>query len=276
MHLAQDGNVVLRKSCDLCVRLKRACDGESPCQLCLRRQEECTRSVKKKSGPAKGTKYTTRRKRLEAGIPEPLPSKKRGSRARFAGAGAGRGRTPVSTGRKSKRVQESASAGRHINAASASAGADRAHSGNNIVAVGRAGAKGRSRRPVTSRRGAPSVPLEIRRTGEGIAMDAGGQDMVGDDNRPSTPARSLTTHSWSLPETSAANQQREAPPHRPRYGLPDSLPGILPRPPSASGVPRRGGTREPQVEMSPRMRHFHALPGPPLTKQYLKVRSSGH
>ena len=29
--------MMLRKSCDLCVRLKRACDGKNPCHLCLRR-----------------------------------------------------------------------------------------------------------------------------------------------------------------------------------------------------------------------------------------------
>lgn len=29
--------VTLRKACCLCVRLKRACDGKSPCHLCIRR-----------------------------------------------------------------------------------------------------------------------------------------------------------------------------------------------------------------------------------------------
>ncbi|CAM9633101.1 unnamed protein product, partial [Ascophyllum nodosum] len=53
----------LRKSCDYCVRMKRACDGKTPCGLCTRRNKECTRSVKKKSGPAKGTKYAARRTR---------------------------------------------------------------------------------------------------------------------------------------------------------------------------------------------------------------------
>ena len=57
------GTVELRKSCDYCVRLKRACDGKNPCSLCLRRHKPCTRSARKKSGPAKGTKYAPRRKR---------------------------------------------------------------------------------------------------------------------------------------------------------------------------------------------------------------------
>lgn len=60
---AKDANVELRKSCDYCVRLKRACDGKKPCSLCARRRKECTRSARKKSGPAKGTKYAPRRKR---------------------------------------------------------------------------------------------------------------------------------------------------------------------------------------------------------------------
>ncbi|CAN0361325.1 unnamed protein product, partial [Hapterophycus canaliculatus] len=59
----QDTTVELRKSCDYCVRLKRACDGKNPCSLCSRRHKPCTRSARKKSGPAKGTKYAPRRKR---------------------------------------------------------------------------------------------------------------------------------------------------------------------------------------------------------------------
>ncbi|CAN0525870.1 unnamed protein product, partial [Laminaria digitata] len=61
--LQDSGTVELRKSCDYCVRLKRACDGKNPCSLCLRRHKPCTRSARKKSGPAKGTKYAPRRKR---------------------------------------------------------------------------------------------------------------------------------------------------------------------------------------------------------------------
>eukprot|EP00752_Nemacystus_decipiens_P011173 g9927.t1 len=59
----KDKAVELRKSCDYCVRLKRACDGKNPCSLCSRRNKPCTRSARKKSGPAKGTKYAPRRKR---------------------------------------------------------------------------------------------------------------------------------------------------------------------------------------------------------------------
>lgn len=59
----QDKTVELRKSCDYCVKLKRACDGKNPCSLCSRRNKPCTRSARKKSGPAKGTKYAPRRKR---------------------------------------------------------------------------------------------------------------------------------------------------------------------------------------------------------------------
>lgn len=59
----QDKPIELRKSCDYCVRLKRACDGKNPCSLCSRRHKDCTRSARKKSGPAKGTKYAPRRKR---------------------------------------------------------------------------------------------------------------------------------------------------------------------------------------------------------------------
>lgn len=51
----------LRKSCDSCVRLKRACNGESPCRLCARMGKCCSRSAKKRSGPPKGTKYQPRR-----------------------------------------------------------------------------------------------------------------------------------------------------------------------------------------------------------------------
>lgn len=53
--------VRLRKSCDSCVRLKRACNGESPCHLCARMGKLCSRSAKKRSGPPKGTKYQARR-----------------------------------------------------------------------------------------------------------------------------------------------------------------------------------------------------------------------
>ncbi|CAM9531976.1 unnamed protein product [Ectocarpus fasciculatus] len=60
---SEDPTVELRKSCDYCVRLKRACDGKNPCSLCSRRHKPCTRSARKKSGPAKGTKYAPRRKR---------------------------------------------------------------------------------------------------------------------------------------------------------------------------------------------------------------------
>lgn len=48
--------------------------------LCARR-ENCTRSVKRKSGPAKGTKYTTRRQRLEAGIVDPPQPKSKAKKA---------------------------------------------------------------------------------------------------------------------------------------------------------------------------------------------------
>lgn len=61
--IIQDTTVELRKSCDYCVRLKRACDGKNPCSLCSLRSKPCTRSARKKSGPAKGTKYAPRRKR---------------------------------------------------------------------------------------------------------------------------------------------------------------------------------------------------------------------
>ncbi|CAM9288268.1 unnamed protein product, partial [Pylaiella littoralis] len=53
----------LRKSCDYCVRMKRGCDGGTPCALCTRRNKHCIRSVKKRSGPAKGTKYCKRKPR---------------------------------------------------------------------------------------------------------------------------------------------------------------------------------------------------------------------
>lgn len=52
--------VVLRRSCDSCVKLKRACNGESPCHLCARTGKCCKRSPRKRSGPPKGTKYQTR------------------------------------------------------------------------------------------------------------------------------------------------------------------------------------------------------------------------
>lgn len=57
--------VRLRKSCDSCVRLKRACNGESPCRLCARMGKLCSRSAKKRSGPPKGTKYQVRRNHVQ-------------------------------------------------------------------------------------------------------------------------------------------------------------------------------------------------------------------
>lgn len=51
----------LRRSCDNCVRLKRACNGKSPCTLCARVGKPCCRSAKKRSGPPKGTKYQARK-----------------------------------------------------------------------------------------------------------------------------------------------------------------------------------------------------------------------
>ncbi|CAN0045736.1 unnamed protein product, partial [Ectocarpus sp. 8 AP-2014] len=53
----------LRKSCDYCVRMKRGCSGGTPCALCNRRNKNCIRSIKKRSGPAKGTKYCKRKPR---------------------------------------------------------------------------------------------------------------------------------------------------------------------------------------------------------------------
>lgn len=45
--------------------MKRACDGQVPCALCCRRGKTCERSVRRKSGPAKGAKYAPRRSKLE-------------------------------------------------------------------------------------------------------------------------------------------------------------------------------------------------------------------
>ena len=61
----QDANEQLRKSCDYCARMKRACDGQVPCALCCRRGKTCARSVRRKSGPAKGAKYAPRRSKVE-------------------------------------------------------------------------------------------------------------------------------------------------------------------------------------------------------------------
>ena len=58
----------LRKSCDSCVRLKRACNGESPCRLCARMGKCCSRSAKKRSGPPKGTKYQPRRQQPQEAL----------------------------------------------------------------------------------------------------------------------------------------------------------------------------------------------------------------
>ncbi|KAG5185644.1 hypothetical protein JKP88DRAFT_262619 [Tribonema minus] len=49
----------LRRSCNLCVQLKRKCSGDSPCTLCVRKGIECVRAFKRPSGPAKGTRYVT-------------------------------------------------------------------------------------------------------------------------------------------------------------------------------------------------------------------------
>lgn len=98
--VSQDKTVELRKSCDYCVRLKRACDGKNPCSLCSRRNKPCTRSARKKSGPAKGTKYAPRRKRSviaewadhaslgrEAGLPHDFAGGGGGGSGGGAGAG---------------------------------------------------------------------------------------------------------------------------------------------------------------------------------------------
>lgn len=61
----QETGEQLRKSCDYCARMKRACDGQVPCALCCRRGKTCERSVRRKSGPAKGAKYAPRRSKLE-------------------------------------------------------------------------------------------------------------------------------------------------------------------------------------------------------------------
>lgn len=61
----QEPGEQLRKSCDYCARMKRACDGQVPCALCCRRGKTCERSVRRKSGPAKGAKYAPRRSKLE-------------------------------------------------------------------------------------------------------------------------------------------------------------------------------------------------------------------
>eukprot|EP00903_Cladosiphon_okamuranus_P010469 g9905.t1 len=57
--------VIFRKSCDYCARMKRACDGGSPCSLCCRRGKTCERRLRRKSGPAKGAKYAPRRRKLD-------------------------------------------------------------------------------------------------------------------------------------------------------------------------------------------------------------------
>ncbi|CAN0089168.1 unnamed protein product, partial [Scytosiphon promiscuus] len=61
----QQQEPVLRKSCDYCARMKRACDGGSPCSLCCRRGKVCERRLRRKSGPAKGAKYAPRRRKLD-------------------------------------------------------------------------------------------------------------------------------------------------------------------------------------------------------------------
>lgn len=65
---APDTSRTLRKSCDSCVRLKRACNGESPCRLCARMGKCCSRSAKKRSGPPKGTKYQPRRQQSQEAL----------------------------------------------------------------------------------------------------------------------------------------------------------------------------------------------------------------
>ncbi|CAM9394933.1 unnamed protein product, partial [Laminaria digitata] len=48
--------------------MKRACDGGEPCALCCRRGKTCERSVRRKSGPAKGAKYAPRRSKAQKEI----------------------------------------------------------------------------------------------------------------------------------------------------------------------------------------------------------------
>eukprot|EP00752_Nemacystus_decipiens_P009816 g8760.t1 len=42
---------VFRKACDYCVRSKRGCNGGTPCEQCIRRDQCCTYSQRRKSGP---------------------------------------------------------------------------------------------------------------------------------------------------------------------------------------------------------------------------------
>eukprot|EP00904_Undaria_pinnatifida_P014108 jgi/Undpi1/9828/HiC_scaffold_27.g12282.m1 len=42
---------VFRKACDYCVRSKRGCNGGTPCEQCIRREQPCTYSQRRKSGP---------------------------------------------------------------------------------------------------------------------------------------------------------------------------------------------------------------------------------
>ena len=48
--------------------MKRACDGSEPCALCFRRGKTCERSVRRKSGPAKGAKYAPRRSKEQKDV----------------------------------------------------------------------------------------------------------------------------------------------------------------------------------------------------------------
>lgn len=56
----------MRLSCVYCARMKRKCSGGDPCELCIRRSKDCTRSARRKSGPMKGAKYAPRRNKRAA------------------------------------------------------------------------------------------------------------------------------------------------------------------------------------------------------------------
>lgn len=95
--LRQDGKEQLRKSCDYCAQMKRACDGGEPCALCRRRGKICERSVRRKSGPAKGAKYAPRRSKEQRIVTK---VEKDVTAAIVAVATAGAGKTKADRGRE--------------------------------------------------------------------------------------------------------------------------------------------------------------------------------
>ncbi|CAN0191138.1 unnamed protein product, partial [Phaeothamnion confervicola] len=64
-HVETSAFAELRASCETCSARKKRCDGVQPCcGYCNSRGLNCVYSVKRRRGPAKGTKYRRRQPKI--------------------------------------------------------------------------------------------------------------------------------------------------------------------------------------------------------------------